>query len=168
MGGGGQKHYLVPLFTFVDLPIMSNHTIMNYMLTQINATLQRYASHFQQQDKTMASIKTSVNNMNNKMENTLLKSQNLDSHSDTNKSDPVETESFCTNCPQNVTKQEYEAFAKPLKIQSLVYDSGEIFNKLLLEHLVLLANSSPQKAILEFMYIYIQIASSPIALFWAN
>lgn len=42
------------------------------------STLQSYATHFAQKEKKMAEIKNSIDNMNYKMENTVMQFQDLD------------------------------------------------------------------------------------------
>lgn len=72
---------------------------MNDILTQINATLLGYASHFANQDKMMTHIKSSFDNLSHEMKT--LKSQDLDLLSDMPGSDPVELEILCANSLQN-------------------------------------------------------------------
>lgn len=116
--------------------------------------------HFTQQDVMMANIKADIkvsfNNLSHKMEYILLKSQDLDSHSEVIGFYLVELENVFTNSPQNVINYESQDFAKPLKIQSLPYASEKILNGHVPRYLVPLVNSSSSHLILDLVYIYTQ------------
>lgn len=70
----------------------------------------------------MANIMTSADNLNYEMENTLSRSQDLDTYPDVTKFDPEEMELCCTSTPKHVIKCDSEASAKFPKIQSIIYD----------------------------------------------